>query len=710
MLTALEQLREHRLPDARIRGHDADVKKMTNRAKNILICSCEDTMPLDVAAVKRGCRGATVTRARQLCRAELDKFRAAAQGEAPLVVGCVQEAPQFSALIEERAADISFVNLRETAGWSDAAAGAGPKMAALLAAATEPVPAVSFVSCKSEGVALIYGRDAQAIEAGNLLKDHLDVTVLIRPPADVLPPRVADFPAVQGTIRSVKGHLGAFELIVDNYALPAPSSRGALAFAAPRDGAVSRCDLVLDLSGGVPLFTAADLRDGYLRADPGDPAAVLRAVLKARDLVGDFDKPRYIAFAADLCAHSRSQRVGCHRCLDLCPTGAIAPAGDHVAIDAHVCAGCGQCAAVCPTGAASYALPPADSLMRKLRALLTAYADAGGVHPIVLIHDAAHGTPLIDALARYGDGLPANVLPLEVNEVTQVGLEAIAAGFAYGACALRFLLHEKPRHNISGLARTLALCESVLTGLGFGAARAAAIETDDPDALGTTLRALPIGEPCPHPSRFLPVGGKREVMRLALRELHGAAPFPADILPLPPEAPFGAVEVDVAGCTLCLACVSACPTGALSDNPERPMLRFTEDACVQCGLCAATCPEKVITLRPQLDFRAATTSARVLKSEEPFHCIRCGKPFGVRSTIERVTARLAGKHWMFQSSAQPGAAQRIDVIKMCEDCRVAAVTEDPLDPHAAPPRPTVRTTEDYLRERDEAARGRKPEV
>ena len=92
---------------------------------------------------------------------------------------------------------------------------------------------------------------------------------------------------------------------------------------------------MLDLSGGAPLFSAPDLRDGYLRADPGDPAAVLRAVLKARDLVGTFDKPRYITFTEDLCAHSRSRIVGCHRCLDLCPTGAITPNGDHVAIDAE---------------------------------------------------------------------------------------------------------------------------------------------------------------------------------------------------------------------------------------------------------------------------------------------------------------------------------------------------------------------------------------
>src|SRR6266487_2888003 len=435
---------------------------MADRPPNILICSCEDTMPLDGSAVQRGCRGAEVSTARQLCRAELEKFRAAAAGGGPLIVGCTQEAPLFSEVAV--AFKITYSNIRETAGWSKDAHAAGPKMAALLAAAAEQAPEVPFVSMSSEGVVLIYGRDEQAIEAGNLLKDHLDVTVLIKPPAQVAPPRVTDFPVAKGAIRSAKGHLGAFELTIDGYAQPAPSSRGTLIFAAPRDGAVSRCDLVLDISGDAALFTASDLRDGYLRTDPGDPAAVLKAVLKARDLVGSFDKPRYVAFTEDLCAHSRSRIVGCTRCLDLCPTGAITPAGDHVAIDENVCAGCGSCAAVCPTGAAAYALPPVDALVRKLRILLTVYRTSGGKDPILLVHDGEHGGALIDALARHGDGLPANVLPLAVNEVTQVGLELIAAAFAYGASALRLLLRAKPRHDVSGLARTLALAEPILAG------------------------------------------------------------------------------------------------------------------------------------------------------------------------------------------------------------------------------------------------------
>jgi ferredoxin len=668
---------------------------MADGPRHVLICSCEDTMPLDLGALKRACRGSEVTGARQLCRAELERFRAAASSGAPLTVGCTQETPLFAEVAWESGADIRYANVRETAGWSKDAAAATPKIAALIAMAAEPSPEIPFVSYESEGVILIYGRDERAIEAADLLKDHLDITVLVRPPAAVMPPRVTEYPVVKGLIRAAKGHLGAFELTVDDFAQPTPSSRAALSFGASKNGAVSRCDIVLDLSGGTPLFAASDLREGYLRADPGEPAAVLRAVMKARDLVGTFDKPRYVNFTADLCAHSRSQRVGCSRCLDLCPTGAITPDGDHVTIDEHVCAGCGQCAAVCPTGAAAYALPPAATLMRRLRTLLATYRAGGGTQPVLLMHDNAHGMPLIDALARSGDGLPANVLPVAVNEVTQIGLDTIAAAFAYGASAMRFLLRGKPRHDVTGLRRTLALAESILSGLGFGADRLSTIEADDPDALGDTLRAIAHLQGTPRPASFTPLGTSRELLRLALRELQRAAPVPADVIALPPGAPFGAIEVDVAGCTLCLACVSACPTGALGDNPEKPTLRFSEDACVQCGLCQATCPEKVITLKPQIDFRAATSLARVLKEEEPFACIRCGKPFGTRSTIARVTEKLDGKHWMFQ-----GEASRLELLKMCEDCRAIAATEASFDPHA-PPRPPVRTTEDYLREREE---------
>jgi ferredoxin len=669
---------------------------MPDPPKTILICSCENTMRLDTAAVKRGCRNSEIAEFRQLCGAELDRFRSAAKAAEQLIVGCTQEAPLFGDEAEGHSRKIEFVNLRETAGWSVEGTKAGPKMAALLAAASEPAPAFPFVTLSSEGVILIYGRDEVAVEAGRLLADHLDVTVMITEPPQITPPATRSFPIVQGTIRNAKGHLGAFELTVDDFAAPRPSSRDALIFEASRNGLTSRCDIVLDLSGGTPLFPAHDLRDGYLRADPRDPAAMLRAVLRARDLVGSFDKPKYVKFTAEICVHSRSKLTGCHRCLDLCPSGAITPDGDHVKINAEVCAGCGQCAAACPTGAATYALPPADTLLHKLRAMLLSYREAGGTNAVVLFHDSQHGIALIDALARHGDGLPANVLPFAVNEVTQVGLEAIAASFAYGAAAIRFLLRARPLHDIAGLSQTLAMADAIVSGLGFSGDRASTIETDDPDVLGNVLRAIEPSPAVEGPATFKTVGKRRDLLRFSLHELHRVAPVPSDVIALPEGAPLGTISVNVDGCTLCLSCVSACPTGALRDDPERPVLKFVEDACVQCGLCQSTCPEKVITLKPQIDFHAARAPARIIKEEEPALCIRCNKPFGVKSTIEKIAANLEGRHWMY-----PAGDKRLDVVRMCADCRVVAMSEQQFDPLlGVPERTPPRTTDDYLRQRE----------
>ena len=669
---------------------------MPDPSKTILICSCEDTMRLDTAAVKRGCRKSGIAEFRQLCRAELDHFRTAARIEGSLVVGCTQEAALFADEAEGRSGRMEFVNLRETAGWSTEGTKAGPKMAALLAAASELAPAFPFVTLSSEGVILIYGRDEVAVEAGRLVAEHLDVTVMITKPAQITPQATTSFPIVQGTIRNAKGYLGAFELTVDDYATPRPSSRGTLVFEAPRNGLTSRCDIVLDLSGGTPLFPAHDLRDGYLRADPRDPAAMLRAVLKARDFVGSFDKPKYVSFTAEICVHSRSRLTGCHRCLDLCPTGAITPNGDHVKINSEVCAGCGQCAAACPTGAATYALPPADMFLHKLRALLLTYREAGGSNAVVLFHDSPHGSALIDTLARHGDGLPANVLPLAVNEVTQVGLEAVVASFAYGAAGIRFLLRAKPRHDTAGLSQTVTMADAIVSGLGFSGRRVATVETDDPDVLGEALRSIEPAPPVEHPATFRTVGKRRDLLRLALHELHNVAPAPTDVIALPAGAPLGGVQVNIDGCTLCLACVSVCPTGALRDDPERPVLKFVEDACVQCGLCQTTCPEKVITLQPQIDFRAARAPGRIIKEEEPALCIRCSKPFGVKSTIEKIAAKLEGRHWMY-----PLGEKQVEVVRMCADCRVITMSEQQFDPFAGvPERAPPRTTDDYLRRRE----------
>src|SRR3972149_5206581 len=169
---------------------------MGDRPRQILICSCENPMPLDGEAVRRACKDSVVVEGRQLCRAELERFRKVAAGGEPLTVACTQEAPLFEEIAAEieGSGAITFVNIRETAGWSKDAKAAGPKMAALLAAAAEPAPQYPVVSLNSEGVTLVYGKDEQVHEAAKLLKDHLDLTVLIKPGADVTPMKVPEIP------------------------------------------------------------------------------------------------------------------------------------------------------------------------------------------------------------------------------------------------------------------------------------------------------------------------------------------------------------------------------------------------------------------------------------------------------------------------------------------------------------------------------------
>ena len=553
-------------------------------------------------------------------------------------------------------------------------------MAALLAAAAVRQPEPDMIALQSEGVALVYGRDETAIAVARKLSDTFDVTVLLCKPDAITPPSRADFPVLRGTIRSARGYLGAFDITVDDYAAPSPSSRDVLRWEAPRNGAVSKCDILIDLTGNAPLFSAHDLRDGYLRADPARAEAVEQVIAAAAKLVGVFDKPKYVNFAESLCAHSRNTKIGCTRCLDVCPTGAITPAGNVVNVSAEICAGCGACASVCPTGAVTYAVPGADALTQRLRTLIATYTSAGGKQPVILLHDADHGAALIEACARFGRGLPANVLPLAVNEITQIELGFVAAAYAYGAAGLVVLARAKPKHDLASLYRLVELAGAITTPLGLPAIEV--LETDDPDALcdlaGGTMVAAP--------SRFLPMTGGRHLAQTALKELHRAAGKSSASVPLPAGAPFGTVMLDTAACTLCLACVSACPASALLDDEGAPTLRFQEDACVQCGMCKATCPEKAITLSPRLDLAAWAGGAVTLKQEEPYHCLKCAKPFGVKSTVERIVAKLAGKHWMYSGAN----ARQLDLIRMCDDCRVETTMNAGFDPHAAPPRPLPR--------------------
>lgn len=670
----------------------------------LFVCDCQKTMEIDGNKLGAALGRDALALHTELCRGGLDAFRKAAASGASVQVACTQEAPLFLEVAESLEAEgtFSFTNIRENAGWSEAGGKSLPKMAALIAEAAHQPQMSPAVTLESNGVCLVIGSGQQVIEAAAQLAGRLSPIAILSEPADTIPPREAEFPIFRGKVRKAEGALGRFSVTVEDYAAAKPSSRAELIFAEPGSTEAVSCDLILDLSRGPALFTGHGRRDGYVKVDVGDPGALARALFDMTDLVGEFEKPRYISYDAEICAHARSGKVGCTNCLDVCPLGAIAPVGNNVAIDPAVCGGCGNCASVCPTGAASYVIPYRGDLIQRLQIVLQTYAKAGGKHPVVLAHDQKHGAEMISAMARFGRGLPANVIPISLNSVLMLGHDLMAATLALGAGRLVVLAPPQYPEELASLERQAELANTILSALGYGSDRVQLIVERDPDAVESALHEA--DRPSPMAARgLLAAGSKREVARSVLTLLHEEAPVQPEIIELPDGAPYGRIKVDVDGCTLCLACVSACPANALRDNPDKPQLSIVEAACVQCGVCVATCPEKVIGLEARFNFKTEALAPVVIKSDEPFECVSCGVAFGTKSSIELIVKKLRG-HSMFQDDEQ------LKLIQMCDNCRVSALANSGNDPFAMGEPPKVRTTDDYLTGNDVAGgKAKKPD-
>ena len=664
--------------------------------KNVLVCDCEETIKFDKKALSKVFKGMDLEINTHLCRSQIENFSKSVSEGKPMVVACTQEAPFFieTAAEIEPSTNVAYTNIRERAGWSDDAKGSLPKIRALLTESTLDAPLATSVSMTSEGSVLVYGDDEIALEIAKQLSSRLNVTCIIKDTTDVMPPRLMDLPVFVGTISSLSGHLGAFEAIVDKYAPVQVSSRTNFEMGQQKtDGVKLNTDLVVDVSTDEALVTAPEKRDGYFHPDIGNPMLVQKALFEITDLVGEFEKPRYIKYDPEICVHARSTQVGCSRCLDVCPTGAITSGNDEVVINPYICAGCGSCASVCPTGAAKYELPAGNFIYERLKLLLDTYSETGGENAILLVHDTRHGEDMISVMARMGRGLPANVLPFAVNEVTQIGFDFMSVALGYGAEKIYILTGPGNVGETDGLLGQIDLIEAISSGLSYGENRVSIIDLIDPDALAEVLYDK-FDLPPMAKGDFIAMGGKREIVNLAVNHLHEHAPSPVDLVALPTGAPFGTIEVNADGCTLCLSCVSACPTGALKDNPDAPQFTFTETNCVQCGLCKTICPESVITLKPRYNFTDEGRSAKIVKEEDPFECVKCGKPFGVKSSISKMVEQLTG-HSMFSDE------NALDRIKMCPDCRVVDIFDEPDTPLAGAPKPKTRTAEDYLKERDE---------
>ena len=389
-------------------------------------------------------------------------------------------------------------------------------------------------------------------------------------------------------------------------------------------------DLVLDLRAE-PAYAQHQPPQGYFWAPsvPGgtDARALQAAVLKLRELTGEFEKPKFFKYTHKLCAHSRNEQTGCTACIDVCSTKAIRSDASRkgktkgelaggVIVEPYLCVGCGACSTVCPSGAMAFAYPGTVDQGRRLRTMLTAYAHAGGPAKngpaALLLHSEGAGARQIEALGRATrrprtpqkaalQGLPARVLPVALWHTASVGLDLWLTAIAQGASQVWVLLtdEEAPEYRLA-LREQMDVAQAVLSGLGYTGRHFALIEAADLPALDAALHQ-PQAATVERAAAYAAQAEKRATLELAIDHLLAQAPQPVDEVPLPAAgAPFGTLQVNADKCTLCLSCVSACPEAALADNPEAPQLRFIEIAVVMRTFCV--CARNQVDLVEQCTF------------------------------------------------------------------------------------------------------------
>jgi len=520
----------------------------------------------------------------------------------------------------------------------------------------ELVKGLSPLTVISEGRALIVDTDAaRATKCADILSDQqltCTIALIKKASQDASIPRFNKQILIEADDISITGALGDFSATVT-----VKSNQRQL---------TERFDLVLDLQL-TPSFAGGHLPIGYY-APGSNTEALYEAMAEMPSMRGRFQKPQFIAFQGNVCLHGRSRTLDCRKCIDVCPFGAIRSVDRKISVNHYLCEGCGGCASVCQADAIRLAYPSQEEILNTLRSSLESRR-AGVYVPLTMLISDSETADYVK-LQATGEKANDRTVQFEVEQIGYIRLEMILSAFVWGASRVMVVCGQETPPGIRKAVEWQAqMAGEIVTGIGLpkDSIRFAVIPPENVAIEQEVLMPARIDTEDSYPAMpaaaLSPTLDKRTLVRLAAQHLHDHYGCEQRHLSLPAGSPFGAVMVDAVACTQCMACVAACPSGALSAGGNVPRLLFGEARCHQCGLCRETCPEHAIQLLPRMLCNLEQVEApAVLCESEAFRCIKCNAPFAPKAMVNRMTEKLKN-HWMYANQ------QQLLRLKMCSVCR-----------------------------------------
>ncbi len=393
-------------------------------------------------------------------------------------------------------------------------------------------------------------------------------------------------------------------------------------------------------SADVVLAAASARAVAFPGSTPEENKPVFPQRLTRRSLLG-FPKPEYVAVPAvdhGICAASD----GCAACVAVCPRQAYSIAGGRVVYDKASCEPCGVCVTTCPTSAIrSPAVTPAQ-ISAQIEAIVAGSSGTAGIAYVCrrgAMSAAAPGWYAIEVPCTGMTTATWLLAPLLLGASSTAAVSCAAARCPLGLDALA--------------GKAVRFAQELLGTLGLDGGLVRASVDEEPAA--AALAAVTLDDP------FGVHGGPETILALA------AAGTGPSVGPIDHEgSPVGVIEVDEAACTLCMSCVSICPTGALGHHEAGGELALTFDAalCTACGQCVPGCPELrrgAIRLHTRVDPEALVAGRRTLYAAETLRCESCGNPIAPTAAMDRIGAMLGDEY----------GATLAYLKRFCVDCRGA---------------------------------------